>query len=172
MSLHALAWLFIAGTVLHNVEESILLPKWTRHANSWPRAMGNVEFLFGAVALSALMTLVTAVATKSMPGAWSEYAVAGFALAMSLNAIVPHLALSLYKRTYMPGTGSALLLNLPLGCLFLQRALTMHEIKAATFYWFGPCVVIAMLALMPCLLYLGRQIESHHRRLPPHMILP
>jgi hypothetical protein len=164
MALDTLAWFFTGGLLIHNLEEAILLPAWTCRAKYWPRPIGKIEFFFAVGILSGVMVLVIALATVSGPGTCRSYLITGLALAMCLNAIMPHLIFSLRERSYMPGTGTALLLNLPLGGLLIQKALLTHRVRLATFCWSGPCVVVALLALMPGLLYLGRKVASHRGR--------
>jgi hypothetical protein len=59
------------------------------------------------------------------------FALSGFAIAMSMNAVFPHLAISLAERSYFPGTGSGILLNLPLGLWFVKR-----EMRGGRLTWF------------------------------------
>jgi hypothetical protein len=53
----------------------------------------------------------------------------GFALAMAINAVLPHLVISLVKHSYMPGTG--MLFNLPLGVLLIHGQLSAHATSHA-----------------------------------------
>lgn len=82
---------------------------------------------------------------------------AGYVLAMLLNVIVPHVFVSVLQHRYMPGTTTALLLNLPLGLLYVHRALETEFIELRTYFWAGPAVVFALLLLMPALFALGRR---------------
>ena len=64
------------------------------------------------------------------------------------------------QRKYMPGTATALLLNLPLGLLYLHKALDARFIEMRTFSWAGPTVAIGLLLLMPLLFALGRRFQA------------
>ena len=55
----------------------------------------------------------------------------GFALAMAINAVLPHLVISLVKHSYMPGTGTGMLFNLPLGVLLIHGQLSAHATSHA-----------------------------------------
>jgi hypothetical protein len=50
---------------------------------------------------------------------------------MAINAVLPHLAISLVKRSYSPGTGTGMLFNLPLGVLLMQWQLSAHATSHA-----------------------------------------
>lgn len=109
------AILFGIGVTLHNLEEALNGPRWMRE-HRMPLFEPN-----GAI-YWALTSLVSAVIWVAVLGVWlepwnSEFqnVLTGFALAMALNAVFPHLAMSLARRSYVPGTASGVLLNLPLG---------------------------------------------------------
>jgi uncharacterized membrane protein YoaK (UPF0700 family) len=109
------AILFGIGVTLHNLEESVNGPRWMRE-QQMPFFVPN-----GAI-YWALTSLVSAVIWAVVLGVSLEprnnefqNVLTGFALAMALNAVFPHLAMSLARRSYVPGTASGVLLNLPLG---------------------------------------------------------
>jgi len=82
---------------------------------------------------------------------------AGYVLAMVLNVFMPHVLATVFMRRYMPGTITALVFNLPLGLLYLNRALSENRIEWHILYWAGPLVVLGILALIPFLFFLGRK---------------
>ena len=53
---------------------------------------------------------------------------------------------------------SALLLNLPLGALYLGRALSERTIELGVFVWSGPLTALAIVASIPILFWLGRTL--------------
>ena len=75
---------------------------------------------------------------------------------MVVNAVVPHLVVTIATRRYMPGTASALLFNFPLGCFFLERALKENFIEVTVFAWSGPAIALTILASIPLLFVIGR----------------
>lgn len=159
MALAAIGWLFTLGVLAHNAEEARFLPAWSERAGNWPVLVRAQAFRFASVALSALFVLVTLVASVSGAGSVGGYLMAGYVLAMVLNALVPHLVVSVFLRRYMPGTATALLLNLPLGAWYLQRAIANGAVRIQVFGWAGPLVVAALLALLPLLLALGERVR-------------
>lgn len=163
MTLAALAWLFTGGALLHNLEESLWLPRWSAHATYWYRPVPAPVFRLAAGALSLIFVVVTLAATLSPPRGMAVYLMAGYALAMALNALFPHLLVTLVQRRIMPGTVTGVLLNLPLGLLYLHRAFAEQTIEWQVFRWAGPLVVVGLLALIPLLFALARGV----RRLRP-----
>jgi hypothetical protein len=159
MSLAAIGWLFTLGVLAHNTEEALRLPAWSEQVGKWYPPVGARAFRFAAIALSVLFVLNTATASFSEAGGIAAYLMAGYVLAMVLNAFVPHVLVTVLTRKYMPGTATAILLNLPLGSLYLQKALSEEHISLRVFYWAGPLVVLSILALLPVLLALGRRLH-------------
>ncbi|MFH1985782.1 MAG: HXXEE domain-containing protein [Pseudomonadota bacterium] len=75
-----LSGLFALAVTLHNLEEALLLPTWSRSAGRWHHPVGAREFRF-AVAVLTVFAYVTvylaAVGGKESVGA---YLLAGYAL--------------------------------------------------------------------------------------------
>jgi len=159
MSLIAMGWAFTLGALAHNAEEAALLPAWSQRAGPIYRPVSPVVFRCAAVWLSLGFIVVTTVASFSAPGSPGAYLMAGYVLAMALNAVMPHLAVTVITRRYMPGTATAMLLNLPLGALYLHGAVTSQAISLPTFYWAGPLVALGIVALLPGLFALGRRLH-------------
>jgi len=158
MPLAAIGWLFTLGVLAHNAEEALWLPAWSAGAGRWHAKVGVAEFRFAVAALSALLVLFAAAASLCEAQSAASYLMAGYVLAMVLNVAVPHVLASVFLRDYMPGTATALLLNLPLGTLYLVRALAERNIEASVFALSGPLVVLTIVASIPLLFALGRKI--------------
>jgi len=157
MSLTSIGWLFTLGVLLHNTEEALRLPAWSLHAGRWHPPVGPREFNFALVVLSALLVIFALVSSSAGSGSVSAYLMAGYVLAMVLNAFMPHVLATVLMRRYMPGTATAIIFNLPLGLLYLRRSLSENRIELHVFYWAGPVVVLGILALIPFLFFLGRK---------------
>lgn len=160
MSLATIGWLFTLGVLAHNAEEALCLPAWSACAGRWHTPVGKREFRFAVAALSALLVAIAAAASAAGAGSIAAYLMAGYVLAMVLNVLVPHLLATLSMRKYMPGTATALLLNLPLGVLYLRQALLEGRIELGVFAWSGPLTVLAIVASIPVLFSLGRRFRS------------
>lgn len=169
MSIVAVGWLFTLGVLAHNTEEALYLPAWeAQHlppawiarARRWNNAAGAKEFRFAVVVLSAALIIITTVTSVTGAGSPAAYLLAGYALAMIINSLVPHTVATIALRRYMPGTATAVLLNLPLGCLFLVRALSENYIQPRFFAWSGPLVALSMLVSLPILFAVGKRLCS------------
>jgi hypothetical protein len=157
MTYPILSGLFALAITLHNLEEALWLPRWSQSAGRWHRAVAAGEFRFAVGVLTALAYVaagLSAVAGKESAGA---YFIAGYALAMLMNVLFPHLLATLILRRYAPGTATALLLNLPITVLLLYQGLQEGYIRLSTFMWAGPLVVAAILGMIPLLFAIGRR---------------
>jgi hypothetical protein len=158
MSLSQLGWLFALGVVVHNVEEALLLPAWSARAGRWHIRVGTGEFRFAVAVLSLAVVIVAWLASVGASGSAGAYIMAGYALAMVLNVLVPHLVATVALRTYAPGTATALLLNLPLGSWFIYRSLAEGYVEPAVFAVTGPATVLFIVISIPLLFALGRRL--------------
>jgi hypothetical protein len=159
VSLH---WVFTAAVLLHIAEEALFLPSWSRRVRRWYRPVENAEFHFAALVASIALVALTLAATL-LPGAAVQYAFAGYVVAMLANALVPHLAITIALREYMPGMATAWLLVVPIGFLYLWAAVRQHIVDVPTLLWVSPLVALCLLAAIPALLLLGRRLSNRYK---------
>ena len=154
------AWLFATVTALHNLEEAIWLPEWSRNAGRWHHAVERDEFRFAVIVLTLLAVLSVVLAIHQGKESLGAYLVTGYALAMLLNVLLPHVVASLVMRRYMPGTATAVLLNLPVTLCVLNLGLREGHIHPHAFIVFGPVVVVAIVGSIPLLFWVGRRFQA------------
>ena len=108
--------LFLLCFTLHNIEEALWLPDWSRHASRFHRPVKAVEFRFAVLAVTVL-GYVLCFLSLAWGQSWApvRYAWYGFVLMMCINAVFPHLAATIALRRYAPGVLTGLALNLPVG---------------------------------------------------------
>jgi uncharacterized protein with HXXEE motif len=153
-----LAWLFAAAVTVHNLEEALFLPAWSERAGRWHRPVGANEFRFAVFVLTILAGIAALLAAVQGRESFGSYVLSGYALAMLLNVAFPHLLASMAMRRYMPGTATALALNLPITAALLHQAFGEGYISSMRFALAGPAVVLAIMLLIPALFYLGRRL--------------
>ena len=156
MTFPLLSWLFAGAITLHNLEEALLLPGWSQSAGRWHHPVGVREFRFAVGVLTALAYIAAVLSVVGGKESVGAYFIAGYALAMLVNVLFPHLLATLVMRRYAPGTATALLLNLPVTVLLLYRGFQDSYIRLPAFLWAGPLVVAAILGSIPLLFTIGR----------------
>jgi len=116
--------LFILGFTLHNIEEAIWLPGWSKHAGRYHREVSENEFRFAVIVVTAMGYLITfQYFLFSHVYPVSKYIFLGFVLMMVLNVIFPHIAASIVLKRYAPGTITGVLLNWPMGIYILSEGI-------------------------------------------------
>lgn len=108
--------LFLMSFTLHNIEEGIWLPKWSKYAGKYHPQVAKNEFHFAVMVVTILGYVLTFIFLVS--GNSNEiikYLYFGFLLMMCFNAIFPHLIATIVLKKYAPGTLTGISLNLPIG---------------------------------------------------------
>lgn len=150
--------LFLLCFVVHNLEEAVWLPPWSRHASRFHQPVQRDEFLFGLLGVTLLGCALTFL--RLGPGRDLEvirYLHAGFVLMMMLNAVFPHLAATVALRRYAPGLITGLGLIVPVGGWMLFYS------SGSEWVWYklaAACVLITAVVLvsLPGLFRLGRRL--------------
>lgn len=152
-----LAWLFALVVTVHNIEEALLLPAWSKTAGRWHHPVGEREFRFAVVVLTVLAYATAGLAVAYGKESVGAYLLSGYAFAMLLNVLFPHVIATVVMRRYAPGTLTALLLNLPVTFLLLQKGFEEGYVHFQRFVWAGPLVVAGIMAAIPVLFAVGRR---------------
>ena len=125
------AILFGIGVTLHNLEEAMFLVDWSRtHLKLWFEPNHKIYWVLTSLVSVVIWIPVVGVCVSKEKSAFQD-ALSGFALAMAINAVLPHFMISLAKHSYSPGVGTGMLLNLPLGVLLIHEQLNDHAISPA-----------------------------------------
>ena len=119
--LNLLKLLFLFGFTLHNLEESIWLPEWSKQAGNYHKPIERNAFVFAVICITVLGILLTALDVwVGGPGRVVTLVYLGFVGMMGLNALFPHLLATIVLKRYAPGLLTGLLLNLPLSILIIS----------------------------------------------------
>jgi uncharacterized membrane protein YhaH (DUF805 family) len=137
--------LFLLGFSLHNIEEALWLPEWSKQARQFHKEVSQKEFSFAVIIVTAIGYLLTfQYFLFASSSAFSRYTYLGFILMMVANVIFPHLAATLALKKYAPGTITGIMLNAPIGSYILMGAI--HKTEELVF------VIIATFMLVIILL--------------------
>lgn len=114
--------LFLLGFSLHNIEEALWLPAWSKHARKYHKEVSPNEFRFAVIIVTAIGYLLTfQYFLFGFTHAAAKYLYLGFILMMVLNVFFPHLIATIVLRKYAPGLITGLLLNAPCGIYILIK---------------------------------------------------
>jgi len=114
--------LFLLGFSLHNIEEALWLPGWSKHARKYHKEVSPNEFRFAVIIVTAIGYLLTfQYFVFGSAYAAAKYIYLGFILIMIVNVFFPHLIATIVLKKYAPGLITGLLLNAPLGIYILLK---------------------------------------------------
>jgi Protein of unknown function with HXXEE motif len=159
MSFRNLQWLFPTVIGLHNLEEAIWLPGWWRRTGRGRVRLRPGAFRFGAAVLTVLAFALNWLSAVSGKQTIWTYLVFGYMAAMLANALVPHIAVSLALRGYMPGVVTAVVLNLPVLSLLVVLALKEGYVSGSKAAEYSLGVAALLLLSIPVLLKLGKVVK-------------
>lgn len=145
------AILFGIGVTLHNLEEAVYWPRWAR-SNLRLFFEPNRKIYWILTSLVSVVIWIPIMGVCVSPrGQPFQSVLSGFALAMAVNAVFPHLALSLAKHAYAPGTGTGMLFNLPLGVLLIRGQLVVTTSNAYIWRNAVPYTLLLAVGTFGCL---------------------
>ena len=149
-------WLLPIALTIHNLEEAIWRPAWSRTAGVWHPAVGAGEFRFAIVVLTAGVYGITYASVTGGKESVGVYLLAGTASVLLGNVVVPHVAATLLLRRYAPGVVTAVALNLPLTLYLLRRAFREEYISRKRFGIAAGAAVVSAAAMLPILFAAGK----------------
>ena len=159
MRLEKAVWLFPISLTLHNLEESVWLPRWSQHAGMWESPVGATEFRIAAALLAILAYLVTYWSLRTGKESMGTYVMTGFVFAMLLNVIY-HVGATIGLHEYAPGVVTAVLVILPVMAYLLRRTFRERWVTWPRALLACTIVPLSILALIQCLFFVGRTIAS------------
>ena len=154
-------WLFFPIAItLHNLEEAIWLPAWTKHAKQFHKPIEANVFYFAVIFVTILAYLSTFLAV-AFPSSWLwKYIFHGFLGAMILNTIFPHLVSTIILRRYSPGLITGLFLLLPINSIILYQSVLLGHIKLTDIMISILIVSLALLSFLPLFFKIGEQLAK------------
>jgi hypothetical protein len=96
------AILFGIGVTLHNLEEAMFLVDWSRsHLKLWFEPNPKIYWILTSLVSVVIWIPVVGVCVSKESSPFQSV-LSGFALAMAINAVLPHFMISLVKHSYSP----------------------------------------------------------------------
>jgi hypothetical protein len=156
----ALKIMFIMGFTLHNIEEAIWLPAWSKLAIRFQRPVERTQFIFADIVITMIGYIVTILDLVYGHSILINLAYLGFIGMMGINVLLPHLAGTIILKKYSPGLLTGLFLNLPLSIILISL-----EIREGTSLY---SIIIAIilfsiftLGILKFLLKLGARLFNY-----------
>lgn len=159
MSFGNLQWLFPIVVTLHNAEEALWLPAWSKRTGFWRTPVTPGVFRFAVAVLTVLAFAVTWLSAVSGKQTVWTYLVFGSMVVTLANVLIPHVAVSVARRSYMPGVATAVTFNLPVLSLLVVMALKEGYVSGAKAAAYSVGVAGLVLLFIPALFKIGRTLN-------------
>lgn len=160
MSLVSLWVFFPLAITLHNLEEAIWLPKWSKNVKQFHKPIEVNEFYFAVIFVTILAYLSTFLAIV-FPSSWLwKHIFYGFLGAMILNTFVPHIISTIVLRKYSPGLATGLFLLVPMNSFILYQSVTLGHVKLSDLIISIPVVSFSLLSLLPVFFKIGGKLAK------------
>ena len=140
---------------IHNIEEALWLTKWSQLHSPLKSKQTQKQFIF-SVSVITLIGWSFYILFVFFPSQNTIYLFYAFLAAMIVNAIFPHLALSIRTKTYMPGLGTAILLLIPTYSFMILNAIKNDTIIVPSLFIYFVIFGISLLLLKFILDHLSR----------------
>ncbi len=120
LTLTSIKIIFLLGFTLHNIEEAVWLPKWSKNAGRYHEPVESEPFIFAVIIVTMIGYFITGfdiLYGNNYP--LLRYVYLGFTGMMGLNAIFPHMIATIVIKKYCPGLITGLVLNFPFALIIL-----------------------------------------------------
>ena len=153
--------LFLLSITLHNVEEALWLPQWSKYAMKFHKKVEKNEFYFAVLIITLIAYLSTSLFIFFPNVLLLKYLYFGFVGAMLINTIFPHLIATIIMKKYSPGLITGMLLQIPVNSLIIVKSINSGVINP--YYLLLSTVVVGALLLLiiPVLFKIGTTITSY-----------
>jgi len=149
--------LFLFSITLHNVEEALWLPQWSKYATKFHKQVEKNEFHFAVLIITLIAYLCTSLFIFFPNVLLLKYFYFGFVGAMIINTIFPHLIATIFLKRYSPGLITGVLLQVPVNVLIIVDSINSGIIN---FYSLLISIIIVglfLLSVIPILFRMGRE---------------
>jgi hypothetical protein len=152
---------FPLAITLHNIEEALWLPQWSKHAARFHPPVEAREFHFALIIITALAYLATFLTLLFPDIAFLKWIFYGTLGVMIINAIFPHLVATIVLKRYAPGLFTGIFLIIPINSLLIYRAINAQIITGIQTIIATVFVGIVLIIAIPLLFKTGRKLINY-----------
>lgn len=153
--------LFLFSITLHNIEEALWIPRWSRYTEKFGKQVSGDEFHFAVLVITILSYLATGLFIFFPENLILKYFFFGFMGAMMFNIIFPHLILTIILKKYSPGLITGIFLIMPFNSLIIISSLNNSIINLSEVIISTIVVGIFLLILIPILEKIGGKLIDY-----------
>lgn len=154
----SLILIFPFAISLHNVEEALWLPSWSKNAGCFHKPVNKSEFHFALVVITTLAYLSSFLLLLFPHNFIVKYIYFGFIGAMLINTLFPHIIATLLLHQYAPGVVTAVFLEIPCFTIILLMSIENCIISIPELLISAVFVGVILLILIPMLFNIGNSL--------------
>jgi hypothetical protein len=152
---------FPLAITLHNIEEALWLPQWSKYAGKYHPPVEAKEFHFALLVITGfayLITFLKCIFPADVIITWLFY---GFLGVMVINAVFPHLIATIAIKKYAPGLLTGIFLIIPINSLLIYRAINAQTITGVETIIATIAVGILLILMIPLLFKAGHKLIDY-----------
>ncbi|MFS0561580.1 HXXEE domain-containing protein [Terribacillus sp. 179-K 1B1 HS] len=148
--------LFLIAVTLHNLEEAVFLPAWSKTSRFQKTVEPNV-FRFAVIVITLLAYSIGALYLLWPSNIYFQYLQVGLIGAMLLNVVMPHVIATMAEKKYAPGIVTGIGLIFPFGGLAMYHILQVTEITILEVVITAIGIGILLIGLIVALFAIGKR---------------
>lgn len=152
------ALLFALAVTIHNIEEAVWLPPFSRTVPGF--GIDDFSERFAIAALTVALWAIVGWALRTREARVPSALLAGYTCGMLLNVFVPHVIGTLVLRRYVPGAATAVLFNLTSGVWLLRTMLRSGAVERTSLRVIAPAGIALLAASVPVLQRIGGMVAA------------
>ncbi|HTY00065.1 MAG TPA: HXXEE domain-containing protein [Bacteroidota bacterium] len=153
-------WAFPLAFSIHNLEEAIWLPAYSKSAGKFHKPVGTFEFVFALVVITLLAVIITLLFFLKGRQSIACYLFFAYNFGMLINVFFPHIIATIALRRYCPGLGTGILLLAPTTIYLLQYGYRNEYILFPTFWLVTIPFAVVVVGSLPLLFRIGRWLQQ------------
>ena len=153
-------WLFPIAFAIHNIEEAIWLPDYSKSASKFQKPVERFEFAFAVITLTILSFIITALFYFNGKLSFTGYLYFAFNFGILINVFFPHVTATLVLRKYSPGLLTGLLFLLPTTAYILIYGFEQGYFVFPKFWYIAIPFALLIIGLIPLLFKTGKYIKK------------
>jgi hypothetical protein len=153
-------WLFPIAFAIHNTEEALWFPAFSKSAGKFHKPVGTFEFAFAVSILTLFSIIITFLFFINGKQSFACYLYFAFNFGMLINVFFPHLVATIVLKKYCPGLLTGILFLIPTTVYILLFGYG-NEYFIFPIFWFITIPFAGLIiGLIPILFRFGKYIQK------------
>jgi hypothetical protein len=163
-------WLFPVAFTIHNIEEALWLPAFSKSAGKFLKPVNIFEFLFALIVITLLSIIITIMFYIDGKQSLACYLFFAFNFGMLINIFFPHLIATVVLKKYCPGLITGILFLMPCVSYNLIYGYQNQYYSFPKFWIIAVPSILLMVGIIPILFKVGLYLQKKFRNKVTNLI--